>query len=119
MSPTRIVVDCSAARQPDPVIVGQLRNEAIALLEAGKAAEAANVMQQAREHAEAALHAEVTSRDYTEEELAQHDLDQAAAAAHAAAADEAAAERAKLVAKLTAGKATSAEVQQALAQLLA
>ena len=51
-------------------------------------------------------------------ELAQREVDQAAAVAATAADDQAQADRDALVAKLVAGKATVAETQTALAQLL-
>ena len=52
------------------------------------------------------------------DELKQRELDQAAAVAATAADDQAQADRDALVAKLVAGKATVAETQTALAQLL-
>jgi hypothetical protein len=52
------------------------------------------------------------------EELAQRETDQAAAEVQAAADAQLQADRDALVAKLAAGKATVAEVQQALAQVL-
>lgn len=58
------------------------------------------------------------ARSMTAGELAQLESDQAAAAAHAAADAQVAADRDALVAKLAAGKATPAEMQAALAQLL-
>jgi hypothetical protein len=54
----------------------------------------------------------------TPEELKQRETDQTAAEVVAAADAQATADRDALVAKLTAGKATVAEVQQALAEVL-
>lgn len=73
-----VVLDASATGPPDPAHIEQLRQEAMALLEAGEADKAANVMQQARDAVNRSQLATETIVALTDEQLAQRDVDQAA-----------------------------------------
>lgn len=126
-APTKLVVDCSAAGAPDPSLAETFHEAALAILQnAGTnpgdrelaLERAGKLMQDANDVLTASAVPTETIVPLTDDELAQRDVDQAAAAAQAADVSAAADARAALVAKLAKGSATGAEVQQALAQLL-
>lgn len=112
--PVTVVIDCSPA---DPAAVQKLAKEASDLLDAGDLAGATDKITEARALASAGA-ASVTVRPLDDGELAQRQIDVAAARSLQDASDTADAAKKTLVEKLAQGKATSAEVQGALAQLL-
>lgn len=116
--PVKLVIDCSASGAPSPEMVAALEADALELLRNGQPDAAASVMQSVQAASDAAARPVETLVPLTADELAQRDLDQAAAADAAKAQAAADAAQAALVAKLTSGSATSAEIQSALAQLL-
>lgn len=115
--PVSVVVDCSppSAMNADALTLLQ---EGMDLVKDGDQAIGFAKMEEARVAIEAGKAERITVRPLTGEELAQRDVDQAAAARQTDADEKAAADRKALVAKLASGKATAAEMQTALAQLL-
>ena len=114
----KAVVDCSLGGAPDAAAAAQFEEVALGLLRDGEIEKAAAVMKEAAQILAASAVAPVTRVPLDDDELAQREADQAAHAERVRADDAATADRQALAKKLAAGKATPAEVQQALAQLL-
>lgn len=117
-APVKAVVDCSLGGAPDPAIAAKFEEAALALLRDGEIEKAGLLMQEAKEVLAASAIATVAMVALDADELKQLAADQAAHAELVATEDAAAADRQALADKLAAGKASPAEMQQALAQLL-